>query len=73
MIKHGTIENGELVIVPAGTEGSKPVVYAPIPDFDQTTQAVFRGDIADCGDYLFVDVVVKEVEQDDETEPEHMF
>ncbi len=36
----------------------KPVVFAPIPEFDQETQAVYQGQPVDKGDSIGVGVVV---------------
>ena len=41
----------------------KPIIYAPIPEFDQATQAVFQAEPVDMGDHIFVGVVVVDVEQ----------
>ena len=41
---------------------TKPMVYAPIPEFDQATQAVFQTEAVDMGDHIFVGVVVVDVE-----------
>lgn len=43
----------------------KPIVYAPIPEFDQMTQAVFQLEPVDMGDHYFVGVEVRDVPQDD--------
>ena len=65
MQKYGIIENGKLKIVTANSAGAKPVKYAQIPEFDQLTQAVYAGLAADIGEYIFVDVEIREVELDD--------
>ena len=44
---------------------TKPMVYAPIPEFDQATQAVFQTEAVDMGDHIFVGVVVVELPQGD--------
>jgi hypothetical protein len=36
----------------------KPVVYAPIPEFDQLTQYVAQIEPVDMGDYYFVGIAV---------------
>ena len=43
----------------------KPIIYAPIPEFDQATQAVFQAEPVDMGDHIFVGVVVVDVEQEE--------
>jgi len=43
----------------------KPIVYAPIPEFDQETQAVFQTEPVDMGDHIFVGVEVRDVPRDD--------
>jgi hypothetical protein len=42
--------------------GYKPVVFAPIPDFDQTTQYVIQSAPVDEGDYISVGVDVQTVD-----------
>ena len=51
--------------------GYKPIQYAPIPEFDQESQAVFQAAAVDVGDRIDVGVEVREVIQDDvgEIEP----
>ena len=49
-----------------GKEGGasmKPILYAPIPEFDQATQAVFQAEPVDMGDHIFAGVVVVELPQ----------
>jgi hypothetical protein len=36
----------------------KPIIYAEIPEFDQTTQAVFQANPVDMGDHIFVGVEI---------------
>lgn len=43
----------------------KPVVYAPIPEFDQCTQAVFQTAPIDVGDYIKVGVEIRDVAVDE--------
>ena len=48
-----------------GKEGGasmKPIICAPIPEFDQATQAVFQAEPVDMGDHIYVGVVVVDVE-----------
>ncbi len=40
---------------------TKPIVYAPIPDFDQETQAVFQTEPADKGEYIEIGVEVRDL------------
>lgn len=44
----------------------KPVVYAPLPEFNQLTQAVYQGEAIDKGEYIEIGVEVKDVEPDEE-------
>ena len=46
----------------AGTPGAKPLKHADVPEFDQLTQAVFRGGVKDEGDYISVGVEIRDVE-----------
>ena len=66
MQKYGIIIDGELKIVAAGTLGAKPIKFAEVPEFDQLTQAVFRGEVTDEGDYISVGVEIREVEIDED-------
>ena len=45
----------------------KPIAYAPIPEFDQTTQAVFQTEPIDMGGYIEIGVEIRDVPQDDAT------
>ena len=65
MQKYGVMTNGKLQLVSKETPGAKPIHYAPVPEYDQSNQAVFEGAIVDEGDYISVSVVIVEVEQDD--------
>ena len=40
----------------------KPIIYAPIPEFDQATQAIFQAEPVEMDDHIFVGVVVVDVE-----------
>ena len=42
----------------------KTIVYAPIPEFDQCTQAVYQTKPVDKGDYIEVGVVVVDLPQE---------
>lgn len=46
----------------------KPTVYAEIPDFDQTTQAVYQTEPVDMGDYIYIGVEVRDLPQGESTE-----
>jgi hypothetical protein len=43
------------------TEAAKPIHFAPIPKFDQETQAVYQHGIVDKGDYIEAGVIVVDV------------
>jgi hypothetical protein len=43
------------------TETAKPIHFAPIPEFDQETQAVYQHGIVDKGDYIEAGVIVVDV------------
>ena len=64
-MKYGIINNGELGIVAKDTEGAKPIQYGVIPEFDQTSQAVFESGYTEHDNHIFVAVEVREIEQDD--------
>ena len=40
---------------------TKQIVYAPIPDFDQETQAVFQTEPVDRGEYIEFGVEVRDL------------
>lgn len=44
----------------------KPIIYAEIPEFDQTTQAVFQEEPVDKVDYIFVGVRVEDLPPSDD-------
>jgi len=44
---------------------NKPIIYAEIPEFDQTTQAVFQEEPVDNGDYIFVGVRIEDLPPDE--------
>ena len=70
MEKYGILKSGSLQIVPSGTPGAKPIIHAEVPEFDQETQAVFEKEPVDMGEYIFIDVEVRDVEQDEEADAE---
>lgn len=51
-------------------EGYKPIQYAEIPEFDQMNQAIYQGSVKDKGEYISVDVEIRDVEQDDDNDEE---
>lgn len=65
MRKYGLIKDGNLLLSSVQLDGYKPVEYADVPSFDQTTHYVTQGDVVDNGDYILVSVEVKELELDD--------
>ena len=69
MQKYGRIENGELVIVLPplipDPEKDKMLRFAPIPAFDQSTQAVFQTEAVESENYIDVGVEIRQIEQDD--------
>jgi len=61
---YGTIKDSKLTISNIQTTKAKPITYAKIPAFDQTTQAVFQTAYEDkLGEILF-GVEVRAVVQD---------
>lgn len=58
MQKYGMIVNGSLVTSDQQLDGYKPVVYAPIPDFNQLTQYVYENTPVDVGDSITVNLLV---------------
>lgn len=40
---------------------TKPIIYAPIPDFDQETQAVYQTEPVDRGDHIEIGVEVRDL------------
>jgi hypothetical protein len=47
------------------TEMAKPVHFAPIPRFDQETQAVYQHGFVDNGDYIDAGVIVLDLPKED--------
>ncbi len=45
-------------------QGYKPVIYAPIPEFDQETQAVYQDQPVDKGDVIDVGVIVVDLPEE---------
>ncbi len=73
MEKYGILKSETLTIVPKGTPGAKLIKYAEIPEFDQEFQAVFEKEPVDMGEYIFIDVEVRDVEQDEGEQADEMF
>ena len=73
MHKYGILKNGSLQTVPSGIPGAKPIIHADVPEFDQETQAVFEKEPVDMGEYIFIDVEVRDVEQDEGEQADEMF
>lgn len=61
----GIIRDGKLLLVPEGTPDAKPVVFGEIPEFDQTTQAVYQIGPIEREDNIYVGVEVRYVEVDE--------
>lgn len=40
----------------------KSIIYTPIPEFDQMTQAIFQLEPVDMGDYVEIGVEIRDVE-----------
>lgn len=45
---------------------TKPIIYAPIPDFNQETQAVYQLEPVDMGEYIEIGVEVRDLPPQDE-------
>jgi hypothetical protein len=52
-------------LVPEGTPNAKPVIFGEIPEFDQTTQAVYQIGPIEREDDIYVGVEVRYVEVDE--------
>ena len=52
-------------MVPEGTPNAKPVIFGEIPEFDQTTQAVYQIGPIEREDDIYVGVEVRYVEVDE--------
>ena len=62
MQKHGIIKDGNLLLSSKKLDGYKPVQYAEIPDFDQSTNYVVQSVPVDNADHIFVDVEIRKLE-----------
>jgi len=67
MQKYGKIVNGELVTSNKHLDGYKQINHAAVPEFDQTTQAVFQKNIVDVGEFISVDLEVRNLPEEDLT------
>jgi hypothetical protein len=61
----GLIRDAKLLLVPEGTPNAKPVIFGEIPEFDQTTQAVYQIGPIEREDDIYVGVEVRYVEVDE--------
>ena len=52
---------------------NKPIVYAPVPDFDQETQYVTQGEPIEQDDCIYYPCVVHDLPPQEEGNPEEMF
>lgn len=67
MQKYGVVVDGDLIIeVDQSHEGSKPIRYAEIPEFDQMTQYVIQDEVLETDDEIFATVAVKDLEYSEE-------
>ena len=76
MLNYGIIQNGQLLISDKQPEGYKLIVYADVPEFDESTQYVEQGDIVEHDDRIEVGVIIKDLQSQDEPveeETEHEF
>ena len=64
-MRYGIIRDGKLLLVPEGTPNAKPVIFGEIPEFDQTTQAVYQIGPIEREDDIYVGVEVRYVEVDE--------
>lgn len=64
MQRYGIIQNGELLTLNIPLDGYKPVIFAEIADFDQSTQYIVQLDPVDNGDHIFIGNEIKQLELD---------
>lgn len=64
-MRYGLLRDGRLLLVPEGTPNAKPVIFGEIPEFDQTTQAVYQIGPVEREDDIYVGVEVRYVEVDE--------
>lgn len=65
MQKYGIIQDGNFLLSSKPLEGYKEVIYAEIPEFDQSTHYVSQTAPVDQGDTIFVGVEILELEIDE--------
>lgn len=63
--KYGMLKEGTLIMSDTQFEGYKPVEYAEIPNFDQTTQYIIQTAPVDKGDHIFIGIEIKQLELDE--------
>lgn len=68
MQKYGMLVDENLLLSSRQLEGYKPVEYAEIPDFDQSTHYAIQEDPVDEGESIFVGAEIRELENIDEGE-----
>lgn len=68
--KYGIIKNGELEFHPKGAPGAKPVKWAPLPTFDQETQAVVHSHFTETPELITVHPKVVDLPPEEEGEEE---
>lgn len=73
MQRYGIVVDGKLRLVPEASRGAKPVKWTPLPEYDQETQAIFEKPPVDKGDYILVELEVRNVEQDEGEQADEMF
>lgn len=64
MQKYGRIKDNQLELSSKQREGFKPVEYANIPEFDQTTHYVEQSKPIEESDRIFVGIEIKELPED---------
>lgn len=56
--KYGIMTDDGLISSDVQLEGYKPLVFAPIPDFDQEQQMVLQEEPVDMGDHIYLGVEI---------------
>lgn len=64
MQKYGRIKGNQLELSSKQREGFKPVEYAEIPEFNQTTHYVEQSAPMENKEYIFVGIEIKELPKD---------
>jgi hypothetical protein len=62
MQKYGMFKDGQLVTSDEQLEGYKPIVYAGVPEFDQSTQYVAEGEILELDDHIEIGVKILDLD-----------